>query len=84
MDFELISSSIAKFLCEPVMATICDHVWRMHFPRDQFLRTFQAYKIGELGLKETWNVRLPSNCRSRGQRRQPTVDSSLAAHSSSL
>jgi hypothetical protein len=27
------------------------------FPGEtQFLRTFQAYKIGELGLKESWNV----------------------------
>src|SRR5260370_16656434 len=60
---------------------------RMHVPGEtQFLRTFQACKIGELGLKESWNVaptqQVPiTRGKGRSTRR---VDSSLAAHSSAL
>jgi len=55
----------------------------MHVPGEtQFLRTFQACKIGELGLKESWNVaptqQVPiARGKGRSTRR---VDSSLAAH----
>lgn len=68
--------------CYP--ATMCG---RMHVPGEtQFLRTFQACKIGELGLKESWNVaptqQVPiARGKGRSTRR---VDSSLAAHSSAL
>jgi len=42
----------------------------MHVPGEtQFLRTFQAYKIGELGLKESWKCRAyPASADRAGQR----------------
>jgi hypothetical protein len=52
----------------------------------QFLRTFEAYEIDELGFKESWNVaptqQVPiARGKGRSTRR---VDSSPAAHSSAL